>query len=288
MTNSASNDVMANEALTYRSALDGMRQSLKEMPEQEVERRVTVDASAAALIVGATVTKVEPFRAELIGAFGEAARQVLDALPVVALATRQADIELAMSGTMNDLSGLFEEVRATHQLLITDAASLANRKLLDPKRLEPARNVQGYLATVDSVERLVSLLRESWATLGGHTPLVEADLDRAVVLAKRLSAAVAARDNGVARAPALETRLRVISRLLRLYDELRRMMTYLRWRQGDVDLFAPSLWASRGRRSRAQRGGDPNLADPTDDPTLDAGGPASPAVPTNGGGPFIS
>jgi hypothetical protein len=147
---------------------------------------------------------------------------------------------------------------------------------------------------VDSVERLVSLLRESWSTIEGHTPMVEADLDRAVVQAKRFSAAVAARENNANRAPALETRLRVVSRLIRLYDALLRMVTYVRWRQDDVDQFVPSLWATRGRRARTQRGIDPNVddpaVDPVVDPVIDAGEPQTPAgpVPNNGGAPFTA
>ena len=214
-------------------------------------------------------------------------REVLDQLPVVALATRQADIELTTSTPANDLTELFEQVRAMQQLLLTDADALALRGHLDPKRLEPARNVQGYLATVDSVERLVSLLREDWDRLAPHTPLKVAELDRAVVLAKSLSAAVAARDNGVHRAPAIETRIRVLSKLMRLYDALRRMMTYLRWEQDDVDQLVPSLWASRGRRTRSRNDVDPNPRTPALD---DDGEPSTPVPPSpvNGGAPFTS
>ena len=282
-------DVMTTDELAYRTALDGMRESLKAMPEEELERRLTVDPSAAALIVGAALTKVEPLREELDATFAGKGTQVIDELRVVALATRQADVELTMAASVNDLSKPFEQLKKTQQLLLADTDALALRGYLDPARLEPARNAQGYLAVVDSVERLVSLLRESWSTIEGHTPMVEADLDRAVVQAKRLSATIAGRENGANRAPALETRLRVVSRLMRLYDSLLRMVTYVRWRQDDAEQFVPSLWATRGRRARTPRGLDPN-ADAPVDPSSDAGDPRSLAgpVPINGTGPFTA
>ena len=287
MGNRHVDEALLSEQVASLDALNGLRAELTAMPESEIERRTTLDASSAALIAGATAKKVERFRAELIATFGPQAGELLDQLPVVALATRQADIELSMSVPPEDLTEPYAQVRAAHQLLLVDAEALALRGHIDPKRLGPARHVQGYLATVDSVERLVSLLREDWDKLAPHTPLTAADLDRAVVLAKSLSAAVAARDNGVHRAPALETRIRVLSRLMRLYDALRRMMTYLRWEQDDVDQLAPSLWASRGRRGRSRNDVDPNPRNPALD---DDGGPATPIPPSpvNGGAPFTS
>ncbi len=60
------------------------------------------------------------------------------------------------------------------------------------------------------------------------------------------------------------------------------MMSYLRWHQDDVDAFAPSLWASRGRRARTQNGTNDDLDVDTDD---DGPSPATPS-PNNGGAPF--
>ncbi len=265
--------------LAYRAALDGLRASLMAMPEEQVRRTVTLDATAAAMIAEASANKAEPFRAALTAQFGTAATAVLDALPVIARATRQTEIELAGAAVSNDLSAMHEEVRAAYQLLVTDAGSLANRKLLDPKRLEAARDIQGYQALVDSTLVLVLVLRERWAELAAHTPLKLADLDRAETVAQRMSAAMGDRDNGVSRAPAMELRARALSKLLQTYEEVRRMMTFLRWHQDDADAITPSLWAARGRRSRG--GGNEDVV--TDEPAS----PGTPS-PNNGGGPFIS
>jgi hypothetical protein len=128
---------------------------------------------------------------------------------------------------------------------------------------------------------LVCVLRECWAQIDGRTPLTAADLDRAEATAQRMSEALGDR----LRAPALELRTRALSKLIQHYEELRRMMAYLRWFQGDADTFTPSFWAGRGRRARSQdvaEAGDEGTAVP------DVAPPVVPATPRpiNGGGPF--
>jgi hypothetical protein len=279
-------DVLSPDERSAQQALAQVRPRLDAMREPDIERRLSIDASAAAVTALATATKVEPFRPELEGKFGDEATEVLDAVPTLALATRQADIDLAALAPANDLSADFEQLRSTHQLLLTDTDSLGYRGFIDPKRIDVARGVLGYQATIDSVEILVAVLREHWGTIEGHTPITAAQLDRAVALAKRLSKALGERDNGVLRAPSIETRVRVLSLLVHTYEELRRMMSYVRWHQDDVDLFAPSLWANRGRRARTRNG--PNGG--ANGPPIDAEDPGAPAAPgpNNGGPPFTA
>ena len=170
-----------------------------------------------------------------------------------------------------------------------DAADLVGVLLEDAARRrvrDHQRGVLGYQATIDSVEILVAVLRERWDALQGHTPITAAQLERAVAMAKRLSKALGERENGVKRAPSVETRIRVLSLLVHTYKKLRRMMSYLRWHQDDVDLFAPSLWANRGRRARTRNGFGGNA----DGPAIDAEEPTAPATPMPfiGGPPFTS
>jgi hypothetical protein len=292
----------ATSAPAYRLALESLRSALMAMPEDEVERHLRLDPSAAAMTAEASAKKVAPFRAEIVERFGADAGTLLDELTTIARATRQADIELAGQSPATDLSAIGEEVRAAHVLLMTDADALANRKLIDPARLTPARDVQGYQALVRSTLLVAFVLREHWSRIEEHTPLTESDLDRAESIAQRLSAALGDRDNGVLRAPAAELRTRAVSKLVRHYEELRRMMTFVRWYQDDVDSITPSLWAARGRKSRSQsRGTEPGGTEPggTEPGGTEPGGTDTPPVvvepappvapqPNNGGGPFTS
>jgi hypothetical protein len=270
-------------APVYQAALDQQRPSLWAMPKEQIERKPALDPTAAAVIAEASANKLQAHRGEVVAQFGEAAGAKIDELTPVARATLQADIEYAGTATTTDIVALSEPVRSDYQLLITDSDSLANRKLLDPKRLESARDIQGYSALIHSVLVLVFVLREQWPQIEDHTPLTAADLDRAATNAQHMQVALGNRDNNVNRAPAAELRLRALSRLIHLYEEIRRMMSFLRWYEDDVDTIVPSLWAGRGgRKARSQDDGG--------SPVIDDGEPQSPTgpVPNNGGAPFTA
>lgn len=93
--------------------------------------------------------------------------------------------------------------------------------------------------------------------------------------------ALTIRQTGSARAAAAELRVRALSLLVREYEELRRMVTYVRWFEGDADTFVPSLYAGRGGRRPKE---DTEVVTDTDTPVTPFPGP----VPNNGGGPFTS
>lgn len=233
----------------WQEALDAERADLLAMREEHILRDARLDFAAAASVAEASMELLAPFRAPLAEQFGPVANATLDATIRAARAVKQANIEVQRVQSGTDLTELGKEVARHHLLLITDAQSLVNRGLIPEAELAPARDTHGYQATVLSVGVLVSTLQAYWPTIEGQTPLKKDDISRAMQAAERLSATLQNRDHGVARSPALELRTRALSKLLRTYDEVRRMMTFLRWHQDDADTFVPSLWAAtRGRR----------------------------------------
>jgi len=275
----------------FTDALDSLHAVLMAMPESEVDRGLKLDVAVAAGTAEGTAAKLVAHRAALAAEWGEEAGALVDALPTIAAAARQADVAVHATPLSGDLSALHEAVRVEHQLLITDATALANRKLIDAQRLEPARDVQGYQNVLRSLLTLIFVLREQWSAIEEHTPLTKADLQRAEAVAKKLSSAINLRDNGVLRVPAVELRNRAGTKLVRTYEELRRKMSYLRWYQDDVDALIPSLWANRGRKARSN---DADVDTDTDtdrqtdtDRDTDTDEPVTP-TPRNGGPPFTS
>lgn len=276
----------------YGVALEALREALMAMPDAQVQREVRLDASVAADVAEAGASKLVAYRAALVAQFGADAGTLVDELPIVARAAKQADIELTRAYPSGDVSVMHKEVSTAYELLMTDAQSLANRKLIDARNLEPARDIRGYQAILRSVLVLVSLLREAWPRIAAHTPLTTADIDAAERVAQQMTTALARRDHGVNRVPAAELRARALSLLIDRYDEARRMMTFLRWHQDDADSIVPSLWAARGRGKSRN-----DAAVVTDDPSTPApvvsDGPNAPAPtpaadPVAPGGPFTS
>ncbi len=265
--------------LLLRAALDELRASLLAMPEEDVQRVIPLDAKEAAGIAEAASSKVAAYRDQLLAQF-PAGGVWLDELPLIARATRQADIELAATAKSNDLGPLHDEVRKAYQGLLTDAEGLVNHGHLDGALLENARDIQGYQALLQSTFVLVQVLRTHWTSLAGKTLMTVEHLDRAELAAQRMVVALGDRDHGVSRAPAAELRLRALNRLVFVYDEVRRMVMFLRFRQEDWDETVPSLFARRGRRRST--GGVEDVV------TEDTGVPPVGPGPNNGGPAFTS
>ena len=270
--------------ISLKAALDRMRPLLESLPPTKVGE-AGIDAARAATVVLGSLPRIEKHRPALEAQFGEHASVHLDELPVIACATRQADIELTAADSASDLSERFAPLTADHQLLLTDADALANRGLLDRGRVDAGRSSQGYRTTVLSTLVLIALLRERWEDVEDVTPLTTGELDACESRAQAMLGLLDEREQGSTRLPAVELRERALNRLIRTYGEVRRMLTYLRWWEDDADAIAPSPWAGR-RKSRkkvvekpVEKGVAPVVISP-EPPVL-----PPPADPTDGG-PF--
>ena len=138
---------------------------------------------------------------------------------------------------------------------------------------------------VTSTLVLVALFHEVWAVVSHKTPVTVADLDRVERSAQRTLQRLNEREPGASRLPAADLHSGAVSKLMRTYGEIRRMLTYVRWWNGDADSIAPSLWSGRRGKGRA-RVADPVDSDlPVDDEDAE---PPMPSGPVNGGPPFTS
>lgn len=277
--------------LAFKATLDARRAALLALPEERVYRRSRLDLTTVCTIAMGAAQRVAPHREALVALCGPVAGELVDGLRATAMAARQANIELSAAEEATVLAPLHRDVMAKYTVLITDADSLVNRGHLPKDRLDKARDLQGYQATVDSLMVLIAVLREHLDRIAGITPITVADLDGAEAVALRMADAIAARNHGVLRAPAAELRVRALSQLVHEHSQLRRMVTYLRWDEDDVDSIVPSLYAGRGRRpsSDVPETDEPNIDEPALDDT-DGDEPPPPARPSpnNGGGPFTS
>jgi hypothetical protein len=270
------------DAPALKAALDAHREDLLAMPAEQVEP-LSLDASDSAEVVIGSAPIIAGHRDALVELFGAEAGERVDALPELARATKQADVELS-AAPVSDVPAMNKELLAEHGLLSTDAQSLANRGLIDERRIEGARSTVGYRVLIHNTLVLVSLLREQWSTIDPHTPLTSADLDRAEAKALRMLTALGEREQGANRVPALDLRARSLTKLVREYEEVRRMVAYLRWHEGDAGAIAPSLWRGRGgRRSRAVEREETDVpSEPAQPVSEDAEEVAETPVVTNG------
>lgn len=276
--------------LSYKAALDARRPVLRAIAEDQILRDLRLDATHAAAVAEGTAKKLLPYRDAIAARFGEDAAVLVDELLTTARATKQADIELTLAEPSADMSELAKDVSHVYSMLMADATSLSKRRLLDGTRLEKARSIKGYRALLTSTLLLIALLREEWPKIEGRAILSLEELDYAEAVALRLSTALTDRDQNVDGVPARELRARALSKLVRDYRQLHRMMQYLRYDHGDVDEIIPSFWATRGRTRRTEQEepiGEPNAEQPSNgQPTNEEPDPPVPPTPGDDDSPF--
>lgn len=174
----------------------------------------------------------------------------------------------------SSLAPLAQECSARLDVLLRSAAAAVDYGLLPAEELGTYRKANGYRPLALDVIALVRVLTAHAPRLQGRTAFTREDLDAAERCGNKLLEAVAERERLEQSAPALsDLRQRVFTLFASAWDDVRRGVTYLRWKEGDADKLAPSLYAGRNYRSR-----DASAA-----PT--AASPAAPVVSSLAGDP---
>ena len=262
----------------FTQALETVHDDLIAIPQAELAR-VQLDIPEAVVTVLGAAPEVRRLRPNVVATFGEAKALALDRLEIVARAAGQAHALFLLGTGGADLAAQSEAVIEVRKTLLTDAQALVNRKLVDEKLLAGLRGVLGYKNQCFDVLQLVGLFRGAWDRVKDHTPVKLEDLDRAETLAHRLAAADGLREQEQAgSSPAGDLRTRAYTLLVSTYDDVRQVVTYLRWKAGDAERIAPSLWAGRGRKHR------PDVPSPTVAPST----PVVPPADNGPGGPFTA
>jgi hypothetical protein len=274
------------DAVTLKAALDGVRARLEALDDSKLKVTAGLDPTEAANKVIGNLERILRFRPAIAAQFEEEGTAIVDALEVAALATQQADIELAAAERAADLTAMHEILSRHHKRLVADATPLAERDLLDATAVDKAKSTQGYDTTLKNTLVLVALFRAAFPAIEGKTLMTLAELDAIEKHAQAIGVLSGQRNQGTSALSASTLRTRSLSELVRTYGETRRMLNFIRWWEDDLDEIAPSLWAGRGRKTN--RG--TTEASPTDvGPTDGANEPDVPVPtpgPTDGPGPF--
>jgi hypothetical protein len=246
--------------LSFVEALASRRAHLLALDSKKL-REVRIDITVLHGRALGVSQRLQAFRGPLIATFGPAAGELLDSLVPAAHAARQADVELRGIPKRRHVAPMHAALVAKHALLLVDAKALVARGLFPAEVVRKATDARGYLSATRSVLLLTSLFRSRWTEIADFTPTTLEDLAEAQRLAGALVDAAATADTTPEHAAAADLRRRAVADAVRIYEELRRQMSYLRWHQGDVDTIVPSLFAGRGgRKKRRSREGGPAVS----------------------------
>lgn len=255
------NDPPGTPPLLLADALPSVEAELAALPRDEIVPH-NLGIRRAVAIVLAALPALRATRTEIAARLGAGAAAPIDDLERYALAALGADIESRPPADGQRVAALFAEARALAEEMRAHARSLAAKGILDRVAVRGMTRGRGFLGTANALLAPVILIRMSWADIEGKTPIEPQDLDRAERVARDLCAQAGRRvSRGRAALEEDDRPARALTLLVRAYDDVRQAVAFVRWKHGDVDTIAPSLYIKR-RAPRAR--GEPPPAAPAE------------------------
>jgi hypothetical protein len=218
--------------------------------------RITIDVGRAVSVALGALPHLRTLRAAMETELPKHPIILLDKLETYALAAWYAHIlVIPPDGDDTPVKKLLKEATTLRESLLIAAEALAHRGLVDVKRVAEIRSGQGYFDLASDLVALAALFVGSWEELNTKTAIELRDVQRAAELGPELLAALGERGQPLSAPKAAGTadqRLRAFALFVRAYDACQRAVAYLRWKEGDADTIAPSLFKGRGRRRSSE------------------------------------
>lgn len=279
-------DALIDDALASRgefaAAFARVLPEIVALPREEV-RRINVNVLGAAKIALGARPKLLALRDALRAKLIDPPDWAIDKLRDYALAAVHAYARVLPHDEGDTrVRALLNEAVPLRGRLLSTASNLATFGLFDPIEIAAIREGTGHLDMVNDLLALSTLFHKGGPELLAKTPLTRADVERASELGELLIEALGLREQGTDGSgdprEAEEQLAKAYELLFRAYDECRRAITYLRWREGDADEIVPSLLQSRRRARRSEpdepEGGEPTPEVPGGDADGASGGEA--------------
>lgn len=280
-------NVTSEFTVSFHATLDEMRRLL---PSDLLA--VNLDMRAAVATILGALPEIVALR-DRIERLPELDQSAVASLARYAQAAWHANsLAAGANAPIADIGAVNERATVMRDTFLSDARALVHRGLIPAQRIEPFKGLFGYKLVAYELSGLADVIIDSWKAVDGKTAITLAELNGAKELAEQLVTLAGKREQGppVTAEVALD-RQRAYTLCVRAYDETRRAVSYLRWREGDADTITPSLWAGRGGRGKPEKatGGDAQSDDNGQStPATPAPQPAAKVPPgMPGGSPFV-
>jgi len=208
---------------------------------------INLDVPSVVTVALNAIGKIRTFRPRIEDRLRDFDFERFDKLEDYTRALAQAHaMSIAAAAPTGTLVELNQEAIKIREALVADAVSLSRHGYIDPTRLDDLSGATGYKNVAFDLLAMVGLFHESWSEVAPHTPVKLADLRQAARIADGIIELLGAREAASAKAAhAAEMRVRAFTLFMNAYDDARSAVTYLRWREGDADSFAPSVYTVR-------------------------------------------
>lgn len=254
--------------LPIEEAYKRVREEIAAVDDAELVA-VNIDLPTASGVVKAAVRRLAPLRDALVAGGRLLDPATFDRLADYADAAVYLHSEVKRQGAPEDATpALYDEAIRFRDSVVTLGRLLVQLELVEPGLFEQVGSVGGYRNVGVELIGLCTTLLQRLPALEGRCPLSEAQLLRGRALGNMLLEAADQRGVDTKRGtPLHKERQRAFSLLSRRYDDVRRAVTYLRWREDDADALAPSWYAGRGPSRTARAHADAEGAEPSADTT---------------------
>jgi hypothetical protein len=218
---------------------------------------IKVDIGRAAMIVIAAEPRIRALLPEMKRLPDFSVEHVRD-LRDLALAAWYAHTSYRRADDQTEVTHLGADALVLRQSLKRQAQAFAALGLLNAQDLATIRGSTGHWDVARNLVQLVQLLDRAPPPITVDRTELERAANTAAQLTLALGSREARRQGKIEKPEGAIARARALTLLATSYSEVRRAVTYLRWREGDADTIAPSLYVGRPRR----RASDPNAPPP--------------------------
>jgi hypothetical protein len=234
------------------AAFEALLPEISAVPEGELTP-ITTDVVASITTVLGALPRIRALRGDIDKMWRQFDFAEFDKLEQYAHALHQANARwrAAANAPKVDVAPLAADLADVRDRLFAGANLLVDFKVIDGKGLEGIKQTAGYRALSSDVSTLVQVLSANWATIANKLPVTLADLNRYAEQALAFLTSVGLREQAQTKVTeAALQRQQAYTLLERAYGNARRAVLYLRPKDGEE--IAPSLYAGRGGRGRAE------------------------------------
>jgi hypothetical protein len=288
---SASPAVGSVEVPAFREAFQSVLGEMRALPKEQVQT-VNLEIPVAVTTVMGALPAIRALRSRVLEELPRFEILRFDKLQIYTAAMAHAHtLFMAASKGPEQVAELAEQCAGLREVLLSDTQALAKRGIIDGGRLKDLKGNNSYRYTAFDLFTLVQILRENQAKIQGKTAVEPAELERAQLLAEKLTKALGEREQASSgAAAAADDRDRAFTLFIRTYSDVQHAVYYLS--PDDSDDIAPTVYVG-GRppgRKKPQTPDTPVVPVEPSAPAPTASAPVANRVPVGmpGSDPFTS
>lgn len=264
-----------------REALERVRPEFLSIDKNSL-LQINLDPLIATATVQGALPKFMALRPQILAEIPSFNIAYLDKVETYALALLNAHtLHLIASMPPEAIAALADEAVHSRELLLADAFALSKRGYIKASVLQDLKGPVGFHNIASDTLTLVAIIRGIWDTASTKTGITSAELDRAEVVGEHLVRAIGLRAQGpTTLATAALERQQAFTLFINAYNQVRRVVHFIRWDEDDADDIAPSLYAGRTAKKKTVPTSEGTATTAAGTAPATAVASAAPATPT--------